>query len=175
MLVSFWWEEIKPQYTEKNLSEKSRVEKLQTQPTSRVSPGHVVGWRMLSLFYQPTLPSIVNLRKTQNRSYSFYIEWRMQIVSPLELPWHAQSSPFLSAPQEEKFFKLIEHLRTSLRVRSAQCVIRNRNLPHFSPLDADSFALTHFFMTTRIRVRCQIFFFTRWIFNNSSPFYAVIK
>ena len=159
MLVFFLWEGIKPQYTEKNLSEQSRVEKLQTQPTSSVSSGHMVGRRMLSLFYQPTLPSIVNLRKTQNRSYSFYIEWRMQIVSPLELPWHAQSSsPFLSARQEEKFFNLVEHLRTSLRVRSAQCVIRNRNLPHFSPLDADSFALSYFFMTTRIRVRCQIFF-----------------
>ena len=36
---------------------------------------------------------------------------------------------------------MVELLPSSLLIMSTQCIIWNRNLPHFSPLLADSFAL----------------------------------
>ena len=52
-----------------------------------------------------------------------------------------QCSPFSSAQQVKEFFKLVEHLWPSLLIMSAYCIIGNRNMPHFSPLHARSFAL----------------------------------
>lgn len=52
-----------------------------------------------------------------------------------------QCSLFAQAQQVKELYKLVEHLRTSLRVKSAHCIIWNRNLPHFSPFHTDSFAL----------------------------------
>ena len=39
---------------------------------------------------------------------------------------------------------MIGHLQESLLIMSAQCILQKRNLHHFSPLPADSFALTSF-------------------------------
>ena len=52
-----------------------------------------------------------------------------------------KSSPFSSAQQVKEFIKLAEHLRASMLTISAQCILWNRDCPHFISRHTDSFAL----------------------------------
>ena len=51
-------------------------------------------------------------------------------------------SPSLSAQYVKEFFKLVKDVLESWRILSAQCSIWKRDLPQFSSLHANSFALT---------------------------------
>ena len=53
-----------------------------------------------------------------------------------------QCSSFLSAQPVKEFFKLVEHLQAIhclIIIMSAQCIICNGNLSHFSPFFRDRF------------------------------------
>ena len=70
----------------------------------------------------------------------------------------------------KEFFKLLEHLQASPLYVSAQSIMWNRNLPHFSPIHTGIFLpLLLYEYKDQSPAQCTIlynfFSFTNWIFN----------